>query len=135
MQTTAKRQLSEKELQQRRTCGLLGGRPKGRGEKAIAAFEARKYFNERLQEDLKPIVSKMISEAKKGDWKAAELLFNRAWGKPTERTENTNLQLTGSLAELLDALETRQATTIAKPSEQVPQIELKRDDILEGEVE
>ncbi|MEK7634926.1 MAG: hypothetical protein AAB446_00620 [Patescibacteria group bacterium] len=52
------------------------------GYSAIEAEKAREYIVRRVQESLEPIVNSMIERAIKGDLKASQLLFDRAYGKP-----------------------------------------------------
>ena len=40
--------------------------------------------------DAQTILEEIVKKAKKGDLKAAEMILDRAYGKPLQRTENTN---------------------------------------------
>ena len=70
-----------------------GGKRKGagrkKGYKAIEAEKAREYILKRLSDELEPIITKAIAQAKKGDSTARKELMDRAYGKPKETIEHT----------------------------------------------
>lgn len=64
---------------------MRGGKRQGAGRKqgfaAKNAEEARRVFAEMVSKEITPIATALIKQAKKGDIRAAQLLFDRAWGK------------------------------------------------------
>lgn len=57
------------------------GNPKGAPRK-LPALD--KLLSEKNDSDYEAVISAIFARAKKGDMKAAELLLNRAYGKPKE---------------------------------------------------
>ena len=64
---------------------LSAGRPKS--GRTIEKEKALEYIAKRVVEELEPIVTKQISQAKKGDSNARTDLYNRAFGKPKESVD------------------------------------------------
>ena len=62
-----------------------GGRPKA--PHTLEAEKAKALIIQRVVESLEPILKALINKAKKGDAKAAQELFNRAFGKPPQAFE------------------------------------------------
>jgi hypothetical protein len=64
---------------------MRGGKRPGAGRKkgfaAKSAEEARRVFAEAVSEQIGPITDALVKKASKGDIRAAQLLFERAWGK------------------------------------------------------
>lgn len=64
---------------------MRGGKRQGAGRKkgfaAKSAEEARRVFAELVSKEITPIAQALIKKAAKGDIRAAQLLFERAWGK------------------------------------------------------
>jgi hypothetical protein len=64
---------------------MQGGKRQGAGRKkgfaAKSAEEARRVFAEAVSEQIGPIANALVKKAAKGDIRAAQLLFERAWGK------------------------------------------------------
>ncbi len=73
------------------------GRPKGVvGANRIEADKAREYIAQRVADELEPIITKAIQQAKDGDQAARKELFDRAYGKAKETVEvqgEVNLKL------------------------------------------
>ena len=65
--------------------GRKGGRPKGFSGKT--AEEGRAYILKRVQDELEPIITKQIEQAKEGDGNARKDLMDRAYGRPKETVE------------------------------------------------
>lgn len=69
-----------------------GGKRKGagrkKGYKAIEAEKAREYIAKRVSDELDPIITKAIAQAKAGDGTARRDLMDRAYGKPKEVVEH-----------------------------------------------
>jgi hypothetical protein len=68
---------------------MRGGKRPGAGRKqgfaAKSAEEARRVVAELVSREVTPIAQALIKKAVKGDIRAAQLLFDRAWGKiPTQ---------------------------------------------------
>jgi hypothetical protein len=64
------------------------GRPKGsKGGNTLEAEAAKAYIAQRVSEELEPIVTKAIEQAKAGDPTARKELFDRAYGRPKETVE------------------------------------------------
>lgn len=61
------------------------GRPKGFSAKT--AEEGRAYILRRVQEELEPIITKQIEQAKDGDVASRKDLMDRAYGRPKETVE------------------------------------------------
>lgn len=63
-----------------------GGKRSGSGRKkgfsAIKAEGARAYFAERVGASLEPIIDALVAKAVAGDIRAAQTLFERAYGRP-----------------------------------------------------
>ena len=70
--------------------GKKGGRPKG--FKAIEAEKALAYITKRVSEELEPIITKQIEQAKQGDQVSRRDLMDRAYGKPKESVEITGVK-------------------------------------------
>lgn len=71
-----------------------GGFRPGAGRKkaphTIEAEKAREYITKRVSEELEPIITKAIEQAKAGDATARRDLMDRAYGKPTESMDVTS---------------------------------------------
>jgi hypothetical protein len=52
------------------------------GYSAIEAEKAREFIVAKVSEALEPIVTTLINRAREGDIRAAQILFDRAFGKP-----------------------------------------------------
>jgi hypothetical protein len=65
------------------------GNPNGR-PKQIPALE--KLLSDIPETDYEDIIAALVKKAKKGEVRAAEVLFDRAWGKAKESLEITDLQ-------------------------------------------
>ncbi len=80
---------------------MRGGKRQGAGRKqgfaAKSAEEARRVFAEMVSKEITPIAKALIKQAKKGDIRAAQLLFERAWGRASSDT----LRSTATGSELL----------------------------------
>lgn len=63
-----------------------GGKRTGAGRKkgfaAVKAEEARAYFAEQVGLSLGPIIAALVRRAETGDIRAAQILFERAYGRP-----------------------------------------------------
>ncbi len=63
-----------------------GGKRAGAGRKkgfaAVKAEQARAYFAEQVGASLEPIIRGLIEKAVAGDIRAAQALFERAYGRP-----------------------------------------------------
>lgn len=64
---------------------MRGGKRQGAGRKqgyaAKSAEEARRIFAEAVSKDIAPIAAALVKKAIKGDIRAAQVLFDRAWGR------------------------------------------------------
>src|SRR3990167_4115760 len=64
---------------------MRGGYRKGAGRKqgfaAKNAEEARKYFSERVAQEIEPLCNLLIKQAKTGNIRAMKELFDRTWGR------------------------------------------------------
>lgn len=73
---------------------MRGGKRQGAGRKqgfaAKSAEEARRAFAEMVSKEITPIALALIKQAKKGDIRAAQLLFDRAWGKSPAEASSSN---------------------------------------------
>lgn len=67
----------------------VSGNPKGR-EKKIPALD--KLLSEIDESDYQAIINALVAKGKKGDVRAAEVLFDRAWGRAKESLEITDIQ-------------------------------------------
>jgi len=77
-----------------------GLRPNAGRKKAnhtISAENARAYIIKRVTEELEPIMTKAIEQAKAGDQPTRKDLMDRAYGKPVE-----TLQVQGEMKLLVD---------------------------------
>lgn len=61
-----------------------------KGFSAIEAEKAREYIIEKLNASLEPIIKALIKRAKAGDTRAIQILFDRAYGRPTTPIEQVN---------------------------------------------
>ncbi|MFZ2149755.1 MAG: hypothetical protein WAV15_01175 [Minisyncoccia bacterium] len=59
-----------------------------KGFSAVEAEKAREFIVEQVNASLEPIVSSLIDRAKKGDIRATQILFDRAYGRPLTPIEN-----------------------------------------------
>ena len=71
---------------------LNAGRKKGFAAKT--AEEARRLIAEMVSKEITPIAEMLIKKAKKGDIRAIQLLFERAWGKPLLDPSGNRTRLT-----------------------------------------
>jgi len=73
---------------------MKGGKRPGAGRKkgfaALEAEGARKLIAELLSREVAPVAEALIKKAKKGDIRAAQLLFERAWGKSLTAEPSTS---------------------------------------------
>lgn len=53
-----------------------------KGFSAIEAEKAREFIVEKVNASLEPIIGSLIELAKKGDIRASQVLFDRAYGRP-----------------------------------------------------
>lgn len=71
-----------------------GGKRNGAGRKkgfaAKNAEEARSVLSEMLVREIKPIGQALIAKAKNGDIRAANELFDRAWGRAPQSLDITS---------------------------------------------
>jgi hypothetical protein len=62
-----------------------GGKRQGAGRKkgfaAIEAEKSREFIAQKVGASLEPIIDKLISQAKKGDIRSTQILFDRAYGR------------------------------------------------------
>src|SRR3989344_2342222 len=67
---------------------MRGGYRQGAGRKkgfaAKNAEEARKYFSERVAQEIEPLCDRLLSSAKAGDIRAIQVLFDLSWGRPAQ---------------------------------------------------
>lgn len=75
-----------------------------KGFSAIEAESARKFIVEQVNASLEPIISKLIQLAKKGDLRAIQILFDRAYGRPITPIQ-ANIQQGPTISMILDEIE------------------------------
>src|SRR3990167_6277777 len=75
-----------------------------KGFSAIQAEKSREYIVRQVEEALKPIVDSLIERAKKGDLKATQILFDRAFGRPVTPVE-AKIDESPRISLILDELE------------------------------
>lgn len=70
---------------------MHGGSRPGAGRKpgfsAKKAEDARKYVSQRVSEEIEVLTDVLIKKAKEGDMRAMNILFNRAWGRPSQEIQ------------------------------------------------
>ena len=72
-----------------------------KGFSAIEAEKAREFIVEKVNASLEPIIAKLIQLAKKGDLRAIQILFDRAYGRPITPIE-ANIEQGLTISDLLD---------------------------------
>ncbi len=67
---------------------MHGGHRPGSGRKpgfsARSAEEARRYFSQRVAEEIEPLADMLLEKAKEGDIRALKILLDRAFGRPRQ---------------------------------------------------
>jgi hypothetical protein len=73
---------------------MQGGKRKGAGRKkgfaALKAEEARAFIAQAVSQELGLITAALVKKAKHGDVRAAQILLERAYGKPIEASGSIN---------------------------------------------
>ncbi len=76
---------------------MKGGYRKGSGRKkgfsALEAEKVREFIAQRVSAELGPIVDGLVKKAKKGDIRATQTLFERAWGKTPQALDIKQTQI------------------------------------------
>ena len=67
--------------------GVRQGAGRKQGFAAKDAEEARRYFSQRVAEEVAPLADMLIRKAKEGDIRALQVLLDRAWGRPRQEVQ------------------------------------------------
>ena len=67
----------------------IGNKARKKAPHTIQAAKAKEFIIKKLCAYLTPIIDKLIEEAKNGDKEAIKILFDRAFGKPTDFVDLT----------------------------------------------
>lgn len=88
---------------------MRGGHRENSGRKkgfsAIEAEKAREFIVQQVNASLEPIIAGLIDRGKRGDIRAIQILFDRAYGRPITPFETTGEAPRMLIMDVLDELE------------------------------